>query len=80
VLARTLQHGHPFTELDFSDCLMGDEGRQNHGTGFVIVAMVTLPVHSTCTCRSIIGACSGVYAWYTRGFDVESGQQFFWAS
>ena len=26
VLARTLQRGHPFTELDFSDCLMGNEG------------------------------------------------------
>ena len=26
VLAKTLQHGHPFTELDLSDCLMGDEG------------------------------------------------------
>lgn len=26
VLARTLQYGHPYTELDFSDCLMGNEG------------------------------------------------------
>lgn len=26
VLAKTLQHGHPFTELDLSDCLMGNEG------------------------------------------------------
>lgn len=26
VLARTLQHGHPFTHLDLSDCLIGDEG------------------------------------------------------
>lgn len=27
-LARTLQHGHPFTELDFSDCLIGNEGME----------------------------------------------------
>lgn len=26
VLAKTLQHGHLFTEMDFSDCLIGDEG------------------------------------------------------
>lgn len=26
VLAKTLQQNHPFTELDLSDCLIGDEG------------------------------------------------------
>ena len=27
VLARTLQGGHPFYEIDMSDCLVGDEGK-----------------------------------------------------
>lgn len=26
ILARTLHGGHPFYELDLSDCLIGDEG------------------------------------------------------
>ncbi len=30
VLFRTLQGGHPFNEIDMTDCLVGDEGNWVH--------------------------------------------------
>lgn len=30
MLAKCLRHGHPFKELNFGDCLMGDEGMIRH--------------------------------------------------